>query len=56
MTDLVVDEMNRVSAKQVVSEFEQKISDEIFAWSMLQDKMFSTTKDLINAFWKEKLN
>ena len=56
MDNIMADEINRVSPEKVLSEFELKIADEIFAWSMLQDKMFATTKDLINAFWKEKLN
>jgi len=57
MTDLMIDEVNRVSAKEVFSEFEEQIQSEIFAWSKHPDNMFfSLTKDIINAFWAEKLN
>jgi hypothetical protein len=57
MTDIMIDEANRVSAKEVFSEFEEQIQSEIFSWSKHPDNMFfSLTKDIINAFWTEKLN
>lgn len=55
MSDLMLDEMNRLYASQVPSDFEKSVANEIFAWSMLQDEVFEDKKDLINAFWKEKL-
>lgn len=56
MTDLMTDEMNRVSATEVLSEFEEQIASEIFDWSKHTDRMFLSLKDTINAFWAEKLN
>lgn len=55
MTDLMLDEMKRIAAVDVPSDFELSVANEIFAWSMLQDQVFPTTKDLISAFWEEKL-
>lgn len=55
MQDLLKDELNRVNASQVYSEYETQIMEEIYAWAMLQDQVWTSSKEVVEAFWKEKL-
>ena len=50
------EEVNRINAADVVSDFEKQVSNEVWKWAMLQDRVWETTQDVFKDFWKEKLN
>ena len=57
MTDtLVQDEIARIYAEENYSEFEFYMMYQIMAWRLYQGKKFGSTKEMVNAFWSERLN
>lgn len=57
MTDaLVQDEIARVYAEENYSEFEFYMMGQIMSWCLSQEKKFGSTKEMVNAFWSERLN
>lgn len=53
--DLVQDELNRINAKSVSSDFEMTINDEFMEWSTRQPEIM-TYRQALNKFWNERLN
>lgn len=50
----VKNELSRIEAKPVRSDFEQSIIGEIVEWSLLYTKkQFVDNKDMIATYWKE---
>lgn len=54
---LVRDEVNRVHAKNSLSDFEIQIRDEIREWSFRNNIVYEQAPRIaINAFWNERLS
>jgi len=53
---MIQDEINRIYAEPITSEFEFYMMSQIMSWRLGQDKKFGSNKNMINAFWSERLN
>lgn len=53
---IVADEEAAVNGMPTYSDFELDVMDEIKAWAMLSSIKFADSKDMVKAFWGEKLD
>jgi hypothetical protein len=52
----VKEEVDRIHAEENFSEFEFYMMGQIMAWCLGQEKKFGSTKNMVNAFWDERLD